>query len=112
MSEDQLSMEQIDVLLSAAGAATFNLRCAAASLGYDSWFGLVPDPAEPELVARPRGPRTPTSPGYRPTRSTKVLGLLIDTDLREIGDWHRRTVHDTTPRRAVSTFVHTGAEEF
>jgi hypothetical protein len=180
MSEDQLSMEQIDVLLSAAvaapsmhntqpwrfevngavidvfldgsrslpaedptgramriaaGAATFNLRCAAASLGYSSWFGLVPDPAEPDLVARivveptdspdrelkelfgqiPRRhtSREPVRPVQVPTDALialteaamtesadltwlptdevhEVLGLLIDTDLREIGDWHRR----------------------
>jgi hypothetical protein len=180
MSEDQLSMEQIDVLLSAAvaapsmhntqpwrfevngevidvfldgsralpaedptgramriaaGAATFNLRCAAASLGYASWFGLQPDPDEPELVARivvePTGtpdrvltelfgqiPRRHTSrEPLRPvqlstddkltlTRAAmaegaeltwlpepkvhEVLDLLVDTDLREIGDWHRR----------------------
>ncbi len=31
----------------AAGAAIFNLRCAAASMGFDSWFGLVPDAARP-----------------------------------------------------------------
>ncbi|WP_328325661.1 nitroreductase family protein [Kribbella sp. NBC_00382] len=180
MSEQQLSMEQIDVLLSAAvaapsmhntqpwrfevngpaidiyldgsralpaedptgramriaaGAATFNLRCAAASLGYNSWFGLVPDPAEPELVARivlePTGTpdhqltelfheiprrhtsREPVRPVKIPTDALialtqaartenadltwlpadevhEVLRLLIDTDLREIGDWHRR----------------------
>jgi hypothetical protein len=180
MSEDQLSMEQIDVLLSAAvaapsmhntqpwrfevngtvidvflddaralpaedptgramriaaGAATFNLRCAAASMGYSSWFGLTPDPAEPDLVARivveptdspdrilqdlfPQIPRRHTSrEPVRPvqvstearmelTRAAmddgadltwlpaekihEVLDLLIDTDLREIGDWHRR----------------------
>jgi hypothetical protein len=36
----------------AAGAATFNLRCAAASMGYDSWLGLAPCPDEPNLVAR------------------------------------------------------------
>ncbi|HET6297669.1 MAG TPA: hypothetical protein VFG33_30070 [Kribbella sp.] len=180
MSADQLSMEQIDVLLSAAvaapsmhntqpwrfevngtvidvfldgsralpaedptgramriaaGAATFNLRCAAASMGYGSWFGLTPNPAEPDLVARivvePTAspdrvlkdlsrqiPRRHTSrEPVRPvpvstdarialTRAAlaegaeltwlpadkvhEVLGLLIDTDLREIGDWHRR----------------------
>ncbi|WP_112238536.1 Acg family FMN-binding oxidoreductase [Kribbella monticola] len=180
MSEDQLSMEQIDVLLSAAvaapsmhntqpwrfevdgnvidvyldgsralpaedpagramriaaGAATYNLRCAAASMGYNSWFGLVPDPAEPDLVARivieptdnparilqdlyAQIPRRHTSrEPVRPVQLTtdtrlaltraamdegaeltwlppgkihEVLDLLIDTDLREIGDWHRR----------------------
>ncbi|MFI5708314.1 Acg family FMN-binding oxidoreductase [Kribbella sp. NPDC051620] len=180
MSEEQLSMVQIDVLLSAAvsapsmhntqpwrfevngrvidvfldgaralpaedptgramriaaGAATFNLRCAAASLGYDSWFGLVPDPTEPELVARMvleptdtpdrkltelflqiprrhtsrepvRAVNVPTDALIALTQAARtenadltwlpavavheVLGLLIDTDLREIGDWHRR----------------------
>jgi hypothetical protein len=180
MSEDQLSMEQVDLLLSAAvaapsmhntqpwrfevdgsvidvfldgsralpaedptgramriaaGAATFNLRCAAASMGYRSWFGLVPDPAAPDLVARivvepsvtpdralaelftqiPRRhtSREPVRPVKVPTdarialtqaalaegaelnwlpadRVHEVLELLVDTDLREIGDWHRR----------------------
>jgi hypothetical protein len=179
MSENQLSMEQIDVLLSAAvaapsmhntqpwrfevngrvidvfldgsralpaedstgramriaaGAATFNLLCAAASMGYGSWFGLAPDPDEPDLVARivvepvsepdrvlkrlaHEIPRRHTS--REPVRTylstddrtaltaaamaegaeltwlpapqvREVLGMLIDTDLREIGDWHRR----------------------
>jgi hypothetical protein len=119
----------------AAGAATFNLRCAAASLGFNSWFGLTPYPHEPDLVARivvePAGepdrtlaqlfneiPRRHTSrvPG-RPvplavearialdraalaeqadlswlpaTQVKEVFDLLVDTDLREIGDWHRR----------------------
>jgi hypothetical protein len=37
----------------AAGAATFNLRCAAESLGYGTWFGLAPYPSDvPELLAR------------------------------------------------------------
>lgn len=181
MQDDQLSTEQIDVLLTAAvaapsmhntqpwrfeinghvidvlldgsralpaedttgramriaaGAATFNLRCAAASMGYDSWFGLTPYPHEPDLVARvviePSGtadqtlkqlfeqiPRRHTSRG--PARLAppsadarialmraalaegaeltwlsgpqikEVLDMLVDTDLREIGDWHRRT---------------------
>ncbi|WP_269815367.1 nitroreductase family protein [Kribbella monticola] len=223
MSEDQLSMEQIDVLLSAAvaapsmhntqpwrfevdgnvidvyldgsralpaedptgramriaaGAATYNLRCAAASMGYNSWFGLVPDPAEPDLVARivveptdtpdrnlqnlytqiPRRhtSREPVRPvqlstdtrialtsaamdegaeltWLPPDKVRAVLDLLVDTDLREIGDWHRReershwiggernahmvirfghsTTHGSTPRRAVATFVHAGSEE-
>jgi hypothetical protein len=36
-----------------AGAATFNLRCAAESLGYGTWFGLAPYPREePDLLAR------------------------------------------------------------
>ncbi|GAA0927557.1 nitroreductase [Kribbella koreensis] len=180
MPEDQLSMEQIDVLLGAAvaapsmhntqpwrfevngtvidvfvdgsralpaedptgramriaaGAAIFNLRCAAAALHYDSWYGLVPDPADLDLVGRivlqptdsanrelrelfdqiPRRhtSREPVRPVKVPTDSRvaltraamaenaelswlppdqvhEVLGLLIDTDLREIGDWHRR----------------------
>jgi len=180
MFEDQLSAEQIDILLSAAvaapsmhntqpwrfevngtvidvlvdgsralpaedpsgravriaaGAATFNLRCAAASMGYGSWFGLMPNPAEPDLVARivveatdtpdpvlgalfAQIPRRHTSrEPVRPvlvstdarmalTRAAMaeaaeltwlpadkihdVLGLVVDTDLREIGDWHRR----------------------
>ncbi|WP_269815368.1 nitroreductase family protein [Kribbella monticola] len=223
MSEDQLTMEQIDVLLSAAvaapsmhntqpwrfeidgnvidvyldgsralpaedptgramriaaGAATYNLRCAAASMGYNSWFGLVPNPKEPDLVARivveptdtpdrnlqnlytqiPRRhtSREPVRPvqlstdtrialtsaamdegadltWLPPDKVHAVLDLLVDTDLREIGDWHRReershwiggeriahmvirfghsTVHGATPRRPVSTFVHTPAEE-
>lgn len=36
----------------AAGAATFNLRCAAESLGYSTWYGLAPYPEEPDLLAR------------------------------------------------------------
>ncbi|MEI8406574.1 MULTISPECIES: Acg family FMN-binding oxidoreductase [unclassified Kribbella] len=36
----------------AAGTATFNLRCAAASLGYATWLGLAPDAEEPDLLAR------------------------------------------------------------
>ncbi|MFD7155641.1 Acg family FMN-binding oxidoreductase [Kribbella sp. NPDC059898] len=37
----------------AAGAATFNLRCAAETLGYGAWFGLAPYPSdEPDLLAR------------------------------------------------------------
>ncbi|TCC16069.1 Acg family FMN-binding oxidoreductase [Kribbella sindirgiensis] len=37
----------------AAGAATFNLRCAAENLGYGTWFGLAPYPREePDLLAR------------------------------------------------------------
>jgi hypothetical protein len=119
----------------AAGAATFNLRCAAASMGYASWFGLTPDPNDLDLVARivlsptdepdkelsglavqiPRR-RTSREP-VRPVQLTSdeqvslsraamtdaaeltwlpapgvkaVLDLMLDTDLREIGDWHRR----------------------
>jgi hypothetical protein len=179
MSEDQLSMEEIDVLLGAAvaapsmhntqpwrfevnrhvidvyldgsralpaedstgramriaaGAATFNLRCAAASISFDSWFGLAPFPHEPDLVARivveptrvpdktlkelcAQIPRRHTSReqarpvqlsandrllltraalaegaelSWLPTPQVKeVLDMLVDTDLREIGDWHR-----------------------
>ena len=179
MIEDQLSREQIDVLLAAAvaapsmhntqpwrfevnghvidvfldgsralpaedpsgramriaaGAATFNLRCAAASMGYDTWLGLTPSAAEPDLVARivvqpsdtpeqelgdlaaeiPRRhtSRTPVqdsslSQGARmslveaalkenaeltwlPEPATaRLLELVLETDLREIGDWHR-----------------------
>ena len=119
----------------AAGAATFNLRCAAASLGFASWFGLVPDAAAPDLVARivvepttepdpvltslfEQIPRRHTSrEAVRPVelatddrmmliqaalaegaeltwlpapKVQEVLGLLVDTDLREIGDWQRR----------------------
>jgi hypothetical protein len=118
----------------AAGAAVFNLRCAAASLGLSSWFGLMPNPHEPDLVARlvieetdqvdrallalyPQVPRRHTSraPGrpVEPAPTTRVelmqaavaegaaltwlpkasvsevLDMLLDTDLREIGDWHR-----------------------
>lgn len=36
----------------AAGAAVFNLRCAAAAMGLDSWYGLAPYRHEPDLVAR------------------------------------------------------------
>ncbi|TDD61480.1 nitroreductase [Kribbella antibiotica] len=36
----------------AAGAAVFNLRCAAAHLGLGSGYGLAPNPLEPDLVAR------------------------------------------------------------
>lgn len=179
MSDDQLSTEQIDVLLGAAvaapsmhntqpwrfevsgrvvevyldgsralpaedptgramriaaGAATFNLRCAAASMGYGTWFGLLPDTTRPELVARLVVERTPdpdpvlqhlftqiprrhtsrvpvrpvplaaddrialTRAAFAeeadltwlpPAQVKEVLDLLIDTDLREIGDWQR-----------------------
>ncbi len=118
----------------AAGTATFNLRCAAASLGYSSWLGLAPDTAEPDLLARivlePTGvadqqlrelcaeiPRRHTSrtpvtsaPLAQDTRIAllqaayaegaeltwltddqveTILDMLLDTDLREIGDWRR-----------------------
>ncbi|MFG1813563.1 Acg family FMN-binding oxidoreductase [Kribbella sp. NPDC049174] len=36
----------------AAGTATFNLRCAAAALGYGTWLGLAPEAEEPDLLAR------------------------------------------------------------
>jgi Nitroreductase family len=52
----------------AAGAAAFNLRVAAAHLGLDSWFGLVPDPDEPDLVARVVVAQSPAS--------IPALGLL------------------------------------
>ncbi|TDO51128.1 nitroreductase family protein [Kribbella sp. VKM Ac-2571] len=120
----------------AAGAATFNLRCAAESLGYGTWFGLAPYPKEePDLLARiviepsatrndelrdlavqipyrhtDRNPSdtTPVAEGTRISLMQaacaegaqltwladddvhKVLDLVLDTDLREIGDWHRR----------------------
>ena len=120
----------------AAGAATFNLRCAAAALGYGTWFGLAPYPEEPDLLARivvepvsspdealralaeqiphrhtDRNPSDPTplaenirvalmhaayTEGAELTwlgepEVRTVLDLVLDTDLREIGDWHRRT---------------------
>ncbi|WTK83591.1 hypothetical protein OG558_23540 [Kribbella sp. NBC_01510] len=119
----------------AAGAATFNLRCAAESLGYGTWFGLAPYPEEPDLLARivvePTGARneelralavqiphrhTDRQPsddgplaedvrvalmhaayaeGAELTRLGEpeihtVLEMVLDTDLREIRDWHRR----------------------
>ena len=179
MSENQLSREQIDVLLAAAvaapsmhntqpwrfevngqvidvfldgsralpaedpsgramriaaGAATFNLRCAAASMGYDTWLGLTPSPVEPDLVARivvqptdtpeqelrdlaaeiPRRhtSRTPVQDSsisqdarialieaalkdnaeltcLPETATPRILELILETDLREIGDWRR-----------------------
>ena len=180
MSDDQLSTEEIDTLLSAAiaapsmhntqpwrfevnghvidvfldgsrtlpaedptgramriaaGTATFNLRCAAASMGYSSWLGLAPDPAEPDLLARivieaggapdqhlrdlsaeiPRRhtSRTPVQAAelaqktridlvkaaiaegaeltWLPeTQVRTIMDMVLDTDLRELGDWHRR----------------------
>ena len=119
----------------AAGAATFNLRCAAAALGYGTWFGLAPYPDEPDLLARivieptsaqdddlrnlaeqiprrhtDRRPSDPTplaekirvgllraafAEGAELTwlgepEIRAVLDLVLDTDLREIRDWHRR----------------------
>ncbi|NIK59134.1 Acg family FMN-binding oxidoreductase [Kribbella shirazensis] len=120
----------------AAGAATFNLRCAAETLGYGTWFGLAPYPREePDLLARvavePTGTRdeeladlaeqiprrhtdrnpsdaTPIAEDVRVAlmqaayaegaeliwlgepEIRAVLDMVLDTDLREIGDWHRR----------------------
>ena len=119
----------------AAGAATFNLRCAAETLGYGTWFGLAPYVEEPDLLARivveptqtrneelrelaaqiprrhtDRNPSdaTPLAENLRValTRAayaegadltwlgdseiSTVLEMVLDTDLREIGDWHRR----------------------
>ena len=119
----------------AAGAATFNLRCAAESLGYRTWFGLAPNPEEPDLLARivvePTSTRneelsdlaqqiprrhtdrhpsdaTPLSESIRAALTEAayaegatltwlgepevhtVLDMVLDTDLREISDWHRR----------------------
>ena len=119
----------------AAGAATFNLRCTAESLGYGTWLGLAPYPEEPDLLARivvePTGtpdeqlrdlaaqiPHRHTerhpSDADPLSQSTKVallqaayaegaeltwlgetevndlLDMVLDTDLREIHDWHRR----------------------
>ncbi|GAA1521362.1 Acg family FMN-binding oxidoreductase [Kribbella lupini] len=179
MSDDRLSMEQIDTLLSAAvaapsmhntqpwrfeveghvvdvfidgsrallaedptgramriatGAAIFNLRCAAAWMGFSTWFGLCPDPREPDLVGRlvlepvatpdndlcdlygeiPRRHTSRTPVAAEPLfqddrlaliraalqekaeltwlpddRIDSVMDLVLDTDLREIHDWHR-----------------------
>lgn len=36
----------------ATGAAIFDLRCAAASLGFDSWVSICPYPEDPGLAAR------------------------------------------------------------
>ena len=119
----------------AAGAATFNLRCAAAALGYGTWYGLAPYPEQPDLLARivieptstpdealralaeqiphrhtDRNPSDPTPladtirvalvhAAYAEGAALTWLGeheihteldLVLDTDLREIGDWHRR----------------------
>ncbi|MFI7065255.1 Acg family FMN-binding oxidoreductase [Kribbella sp. NPDC050124] len=119
----------------AAGAATFNLRCAAASMGYHTWLGLMPCPEEePDLVARivtePAGvpdqelsvlyaeiPRRHTSRApvqdesitqdlrialiqeafkekaeltwLGDAQTERILDLVREADLREIGDWHR-----------------------
>ena len=120
----------------AAGAATFNLRCAAETLGYGTWFGLAPYPIEePDLLARIVLEPTATRNDelfdlarYIPHRHTDrrpsdavpiaegvrvelmqaaypegaeliwlgedqvrgVLDLVLETDLRELHDWHRR----------------------
>src|SRR6266516_1268821 len=119
----------------AAGAATFNLRCAAAALGYGTWFGLAPYAEEPDLLARIVIEPTSTTDDVlrdlaaqiphrhtdrRPSDATPlaenvrvalmqaayaegaeltwlgepevhtVLDMVLDTDLREISDWHRR----------------------
>jgi hypothetical protein len=120
----------------AAGAATFNLRCAAESLGYGTWFGLAPYPSEePDLLARIVIEPTATQNDelrdlahqipYRHTERQpsdtnpiaenvrvellqaayaegagltwlgddeirSVLDLVLDADLREIHEWHRR----------------------
>ncbi|MFK4084843.1 Acg family FMN-binding oxidoreductase [Kribbella sp. NPDC020789] len=120
----------------ASGAATFNLRCAAESLGYGTWFGLAPYPEEPDLLARivvePAGTvdedlselarqiphrhtdRQPAGavPVDQHARVALTLAayaegaqlswlsaddveavrdMVLDTDLREMHDWHRRT---------------------
>ncbi|WP_327635131.1 hypothetical protein OHB24_34785 [Kribbella sp. NBC_00482] len=36
----------------ATGAAIFNLRCAAASISFDSWISIYPYPSDPTLAAR------------------------------------------------------------
>jgi hypothetical protein len=119
----------------AAGAATFNLRCAAESLGYGTWLGLAPYPEEPDLLARivveptstpdeelrdlaqqiPRRHTDRRPSAAEPlTLSTRVallqaayaeeaeltwlgepevravVDMVLDTDLREVHDWHRR----------------------
>lgn len=121
----------------AAGAATFNLRCAAETLGYGAWFGLAPYPDdEPDLLARivleptqARNDELYDLARQIPYRHTDrepsdsvpiaedvrvalmqaayaegaeltwlggnevraVLDLVLDSDLREIHDWHRRS---------------------
>lgn len=47
----------------AAGAAVFNLRLALAAQGWEPRVRLLPDPAEPDLLAQVRpGPRRPATP--------------------------------------------------
>ncbi|GAA2806254.1 Acg family FMN-binding oxidoreductase [Kribbella solani] len=119
----------------AAGAASFNLRCAAETLGYGTWYGLSPYPEEPGLLARivlePDGigndelrdlaaqipyRHTDRKPSdsvplaenvrvellraayaegaeltwFGAAEIDTVLDLVLDADLREISDWHRR----------------------
>jgi hypothetical protein len=119
----------------AAGAAAFNLRCAAETLGYGTWFGLAPYPEEPDLLARivieptearndelcdlaaqipyrhtDRHPAdaTPLADDVRvklmqaaygegaqltwlgDSEVHAVLDLVLESDLREVHDWHRR----------------------
>ncbi len=176
MLKDQLSMEQIDVLLGAAvaaqsmhntqpwrfeinghvidvfldgsrafpaedptgramriaaGTATFNLRCAAASMSYDSWLGLAHYPHEPDLLARivvePTGvPDQRLRELYAeiPCRHTSRVPLqaaelsqdtridLVRAAYAEDAEltWlspSRSTPAATTPRRPVSDFVRT-----
>ena len=118
----------------AAGAAVFNLRCAAAHLELGSGFGLAPNPSEPDLVARivledaqqidpalkklyrqvarRHTSRLPARPAplaadsrlslmqaaategaeltwLQKTDADHLMAMLIDVDLREIGDWKR-----------------------
>jgi hypothetical protein len=118
----------------AAGAAVFNLRCAAAHLGLGSGYGLAPNPREPDLVARivledaqqldpslqqlygqvarrhtSRLPARPAPPAadsriglmqaaaaegaqltwLQKPDAARVTAMLLDVDLREIGDWKR-----------------------
>jgi hypothetical protein len=118
----------------AAGAAVFNLRCAAAHLDLGSGYGLAPNPSEPDLVARivledahqvdpalkqlyqqvsrrhtSRLPARPAPPAadsriglmqaaalegaeltwLQKSDAAQVLAMIVDVDLREIGDWER-----------------------
>ncbi|MDX6263349.1 MAG: hypothetical protein QOH84_5037 [Kribbellaceae bacterium] len=118
----------------AAGAAVFNLRCAAAHLELGSGYGLSPNPSEPDLVARivledaqqvdpalkqlyrqverrhtsrlPARPAPPASDSrialmlaaategaeltWLPKAdAAQVMAMIVDVDLREIGDWKR-----------------------
>jgi hypothetical protein len=67
MSETQgLTEDEVDILVSSAvsapssgrlngiglGAATFNVRVAAAMLGHETTLAIDPDPARPDIVAR------------------------------------------------------------